>query len=54
MSNYMTSQPRKQTVTTHILPKILRSKDSLSYITKFGQLIEYNVRKNVFKKLCRK
>ena len=31
MSNYMTSQPRKQTVTTHILPKILRSKDSLSY-----------------------
>ena len=29
MSNYMTSQPRKQTVTTHILPKILRSKDSL-------------------------
>ena len=27
----MTSQPRKQTVTTHILPEILTSKDSQSY-----------------------
>ena len=31
MSNYMTSQPRKQTVTTHILPEILRSKESQSF-----------------------
>ena len=38
----MTSQPGKQTVTIHILPKILRSKGNQTI--KFGQLIEYHMR----------
>ena len=36
----MTLQPRKQTITIHILPNILRSKSNQTMI--FGQLLEYN------------
>ena len=39
----MTSQPGKQTVAIHILPCISRRKDNQA--VKFGQLIEYNMRK---------
>ena len=39
----MTSQPGKQTFAIHILPYISRSKNN--YTLKFGQLIEYNIRK---------
>ena len=39
----MTSQPVKQTITIHILPYISRSEDNQT--VKFGQLIEYNMRK---------
>ena len=39
----MTSQPGKQTIAIHILPNISRSKDNKT--VKFGQLIEYNMRK---------
>ena len=39
----MTSQPGKQTISIHILPYISRSKDNQT--VKFGQLIEYNMRK---------
>ena len=45
ISKLMTSQPGKQTIATHILPHISRTKDSQTI--KFGQLIEYNMR-NVF------
>ena len=41
----MTSQPGKQTIVTHILPNISRSKGNQT--TKFGQLIDYNMR-NIF------
>ena len=41
----MTSQPGKQTIAIHILPKISRIKGN--QIVKFGQLIEYNMR-NIF------
>ena len=41
----MTSQPGKQTIAIHILSNIARSKGNQA--TKFGQLIEYNMR-NIF------
>ena len=41
----MTSQPGKETITTHVLPNISRSKDNQAM--KFGKLIEYNMR-NIF------
>ena len=41
-------QPGKQTIAMHILPNISRSKGS--QIMKFGQLIEYNMRKNFLEK----
>ena len=41
----LTSQPGKQTIATHILTNISRSKDNQAM--KFGQLIEYNM-KNIF------
>ena len=47
VSNFMTSQPGKQTITIHILPNISRSKGNQTI--KFGQLIEYNMR-NIFLK----
>ena len=37
----MTSQPRKQTITIHILPNISRTKGNQTM--KFGQSIEYNM-----------
>ena len=42
ISNFMTSQTGKPIVTIHILPNISRSTGNQT--TKFGQLIEYNVR----------
>ena len=44
----MTSQPGKLTIAIHILPHISRSKDNQT--VKFGQLIEYNMRKNFLEK----
>ena len=41
----MTSEPRKETITLHILPNISRTKGNQT--RKFGQLIEYNMR-NIF------
>ena len=41
----MTSQPGSQTIPTHVLPNISRSKGHQTI--KFGQLIEYNMR-NIF------
>ena len=38
----MTSQTRQQIISTHILPDISRSKGNQT--TKFGQVIEYNMR----------
>ena len=38
----MMSQPGRQTIAIHILLNISRSKDNQT--TKFGQLIEYNMR----------
>ena len=43
----MTSQAGWQTIVIHILPNVSRSKDNQTM--KFGQLIEYNIRKNFFK-----
>ena len=39
----MTSKPGKQTIAIHILSYFSRSKDNQTM--KFGQLIEYNMRK---------
>ena len=39
----MMSQPGKETIAIHVLPFISRSKDNQA--VKFGQLIEYNMRK---------
>ena len=39
----MTSQSGKQTIAIYILPYVSRRKDN--QIVKFGQLIEYNMRK---------
>ena len=44
----MTSQPGKQTIAMHILPYFSRSKDNQAM--RFGQLIEYNMRKTFFEK----
>ena len=43
ISKFSTSEPGKQTIAIHLLPNILRSKDN--HTMKFGQLIEYNIRK---------
>ena len=45
ISEYMTSQPGKQTVAIHLLPNISRSKGN--QMMKLGQLIEGNM-KNIF------
>ena len=45
ISEYMTSQPGKQTVAIHLLPNISRSKGN--QMMKLGQLIEGNMR-NIF------
>ena len=47
----MTSQPGKQTIPIHTLSYISRSKDNQTL--KFGQLIEYNMRKIFLEKLYR-
>ena len=41
----MTSQPRKPTIVTHILPNTSKSKGN--HTMKFGQLIKCNIR-NIF------
>ena len=46
ISKFMTSQPDQETITTHILPNISRSKGNQAM--KFGQLTEYNTR-NIFR-----
>ena len=44
ISKFMTSSTTKQIITMHILPTVSRSK--VNQTSKFGQLIECNVRKN--------
>ena len=44
----MASQPGKQTIAIHILPKISRRKGNQTM--KFGQLIEFSMRKIFFEK----
>ena len=46
-SNFLTSQPREQTIVIHILPNISRGKGNQTM--KFGQLMECNIR-NIFLK----
>ena len=48
----MMSQARQKTITIKILPNISRSKDKEGI--KFGQLIEYNLKKIFLQKSCRK
>ena len=49
-SKFMTSQPGKQTIVIHILPNISRSRSNQRM--KFGQLIEYYMRKIFLEKSC--
>ena len=51
-SKFMTSQPVLQTIAIHILPNISQSKGNQTM--KFGQLIEYNKRNILLRKLCGK
>ena len=48
MSNFVTSQPGKQTIVTRILLNISTSKGNQTM--KFDQLIENNIRKNFLEK----
>ena len=48
----MTSQPGQQTIVIHILPNILRIKDNQTM--KYGQLIEFSMRKTFLEKPCTK
>ena len=48
----MTSQPAKQTITMHILPKISRSIGNQTM--EFGQVMEYNKRNIFLQKSCKK
>ena len=48
---FATSQRGKQTVAIHLLPKI--SVREGNQIIKFGQLIEYNMRKIFLEKSCK-
>ena len=41
----MTSQPGKQTIAIHKLPILIISRSKDNQTIKFGQLIEYNIRK---------
>ena len=52
ISKFMASQPEKQTIAIHILSNISRSKGDQT--TKFGQLIEYNMRNIFLEKSCKK
>ena len=51
-SEFMMSPPDLQTIATHILLNISRSKDNQTM--KLGQLIEYNKRNNFLQILCEK
>ena len=48
MPNFMTSQPGQQTIVTHTLSNISRSKGNQTM--KFGQLIEYIIRNIILEK----
>ena len=52
VSKFMTSQPRQQIITIHILLNIPRSEDNQAM--KYGQLIEDNTRNLFLEKLYRK
>ena len=52
ISEFMTSQPGKQTITINILPNISSSKDKKAM--KFGQFIECNMRNIFLENLCTK
>ena len=52
ISEFMTSQSGKQTITIHILANISRSKGKKAM--KFGQFIERNMRNIFLEKLCTK
>ena len=56
ISKFMTSQPRKQTITKHILLNMSRSFTSCksNQTIKFGLLIEYNVRNIFLQNSCKK
>ena len=43
ISEFLTSQPGKQTIAIHIILNVSRSKDNQTM--KFGQIIQYNMRK---------
>ena len=47
---FMTSQPEKKAIAIRILPNISRSKDHQA--SKFGQLIEHNIRNILLEKSC--
>ena len=49
ISNFMTSQPRKQNTSMHIAQSLKKSNQTM----KFGQLIEYNIR-NFYSKIFQK
>ena len=51
ISDFMTSQPGKQSIAIHILPNISRPEGY--YIMKFGQLIECNIKKKFLEKFSR-
>ena len=48
----MTSQRDEKIITIHILPNISPSENNQTM--KFGQLIEYNQKKNFLQKSCKK
>ena len=48
ISKFMISETGQRTITIDVLPNISKSKDNQSM--NFGQLIEYNIRNNFFKK----
>ena len=52
VSNFMTSQPGKQTIAIHILPNISRGKGNQKM--KFGHLIECNIKSISLEKSCTK
>ena len=52
ISDFMTSQPGKQSIAIHILLNISRPEGY--HIMKFGQLIECNMKKKILEKLLTK
>ena len=50
ISNFMMSQPGKQTIVVHILSNISKSRDNKTM--KFSHLIEYDIRNTFLEKSC--